>query len=416
MPSKDDPTSTCLAPSPGAIPAAGVASSLGRILIADEDPRDLRPLATLLDGGYATTRAHSGEHVLSLLSESGETGEGYFPDVLMLDSRLAGVSAFQVCRQVRACPSTRFLPILILTDLSSPEERVEALRAGADEVLCRPIDAVELQARVRSLFRFRRLREEREIAWRKLLARSSMSVGSTDSLAAAVASDLRGPLLRVMASAQALESSPPLDVQQIDHHAARILAASRLMQRQLTDLTDVSLLEKGKRPLSVETFNIRAAALLVMDEFRDQAEISSVELELEPSQADPESPAPMVEADAGLILRLMGNMLGDALRRTPAGGTVRLVVARPREGRVEVHLAVTCGRVECPQAEIARGERDPEKCVLRDSFDMESGGDALGRRLCQLALDAHGGRLWNERTASCGRVVGFVLPAERGRE
>jgi two-component system sensor histidine kinase/response regulator len=400
---------------PEAVPARGLTTSLGRILVADEDPRDLRALATLLDGGYATARAHSGEHVLSLLSGSEESGEEVLHDVLILDAALPGVSAFHVCRQIRAWPSTRFLPVLVVTDLSSPEERAEALRAGADEVLCRPIDASELRIRVRSLFRFRRLREERELAWRKLLSQALPQGESVGSTTVALASDLRGPLLRIMASAQALESSLPPEVQQIDHHAGRILAAARLVQRHLTDLVDVSRLEEGRRPLNVERFNLRAAALLTLDEFRDQAEVCRVALELEPSQADPDLPAPLVEADAGLVLRLMEALLGDALRRTPPGGTLRLVVGRPRDGRVEVHVAVTCGMTECPEAESRRDARDPDRCVLRERFDAGSGGDALGRELCRLALQAHGGRLWTERPASCGRVQGFVIPVEQKR-
>ena len=80
------------------------------------------------------------------------------PDIILLDVLLPDVDGFEVCRQFRRTPQLAEVPIVIITVLEDRESRLEGLRAGADDFLSKPIDWVELRARLQTLTRLNRFR------------------------------------------------------------------------------------------------------------------------------------------------------------------------------------------------------------------------------------------------------------------
>jgi len=82
------------------------------------------------------------------------------PKLILLDMMLPDISGIEVCRRLRADPQTRDIPVVIITASSDRERRLEALRAGADEFLTKPLNEVILLARIRSLLRARETESE----------------------------------------------------------------------------------------------------------------------------------------------------------------------------------------------------------------------------------------------------------------
>jgi len=82
------------------------------------------------------------------------------PKLILLDMMLPDISGIEVCRQLRADPQTRDIPVVIITASSDPARRLEALQAGADEFLTKPLNEVILLARIRSLLRARETEAE----------------------------------------------------------------------------------------------------------------------------------------------------------------------------------------------------------------------------------------------------------------
>lgn len=93
------------------------------------------------------------------------------PDIILLDVMMPGLDGFETCRQLKSDPATRHIPVVMVTALDQREDRLKGLAVGAEDFLTKPIDDVQLMARVRSLTRIKLVLDElrsREAAGRRI--------------------------------------------------------------------------------------------------------------------------------------------------------------------------------------------------------------------------------------------------------
>ena len=115
------------------------------ILVVDDVELNLELLERKLENqGFDTARAVSGAGAL-------EAAQKRVPDLILLDVMMPEIDGFEVCRRLRADPRTAEIPIILLTALSDPADRLRGLQAGADEFLTKPVADDVLFARIRSL-------------------------------------------------------------------------------------------------------------------------------------------------------------------------------------------------------------------------------------------------------------------------
>ena len=125
-----------------------------RILVVDDTPSNVKLLADVLGAkGYTVLTAASGAEALEAI-------ERHELDLVLLDVMMPGMSGYDVCRKIRANPSTKMLPVVMVTALDPAQERVKGIEAGADDFLTKPIHQPEILARVRSLLRIKSLHDE----------------------------------------------------------------------------------------------------------------------------------------------------------------------------------------------------------------------------------------------------------------
>jgi class 3 adenylate cyclase len=123
------------------------------VLIVDDEPANLALLEKLLrHQGYDVVEAKDGGSALAAVSE-------HAPDLVCLDVLMPGMDGIEVCQRLRAQPSYAGLPILLVTALNRPEDKVRGLEAGANDFLAKPFDESEMTARVRSLLRVKALQD-----------------------------------------------------------------------------------------------------------------------------------------------------------------------------------------------------------------------------------------------------------------
>jgi putative two-component system response regulator len=117
------------------------------ILIVDDEPQNIELLeAYLVPQGYEIVKAANGEEALGKLSDNQI-------DLILLDVKMPGMDGFEVTRRVRQDDKKRLLPIILVTALRETEDRVKGIEAGCDDFLSKPVDKMELLARVRSLLK-----------------------------------------------------------------------------------------------------------------------------------------------------------------------------------------------------------------------------------------------------------------------
>ena len=137
-----------------------------RVLVVDDISANLRLLeAKLLNEYYEVSLAASGPEALA-------TVQRWMPDVVLLDVMMPGMDGYEVCRRLKAQPSTAHIPVVMVTALTDAVERVRGLEAGADDFLSKPVDDATLFARLRALLRMKQVLD----AWR-LRAETARDLG-----------------------------------------------------------------------------------------------------------------------------------------------------------------------------------------------------------------------------------------------
>ncbi len=127
-----------------------------RVLIVDDVPANVRLLQALLEREYFEV------HTAMNGAEALDAVQRVKPDIVLLDVMMPDMSGFEVCRRIKSNPLTRYLPVIMITALDQPEDRIEGFNAGADDYLVKPIDELALLTRLRTLVRFKFLLDELE--------------------------------------------------------------------------------------------------------------------------------------------------------------------------------------------------------------------------------------------------------------
>lgn len=128
------------------------------ILIVDDDASVRGALEVLLaDQGYKTRTAVDGKEGLERLRES-------TPDLCLIDFDMPRMNGIELCRAIKSDPDTKLLPVIMLTGMSPEEEKINAMEAGVDEFLSKPLQPTELLAKIKSLLRVKSLVDELEDA------------------------------------------------------------------------------------------------------------------------------------------------------------------------------------------------------------------------------------------------------------
>src|ERR671937_1274428 len=125
-----------------------------RFLVVDDIPANVKLLEARLSAEYFDVlTASNGAEALAICARAE-------CDIILLDVMMPDIDGFEVCRRLKSNPATHFIPVVIVTALDSPSDRVRGLEAGADDFLTKPVSDVVLIARVRSLTRLKMMTDE----------------------------------------------------------------------------------------------------------------------------------------------------------------------------------------------------------------------------------------------------------------
>ena len=218
-----------------------------------------------------------------------------------------------------------------------------------------------------------------------------------------VSHELRTPLTAIKGAVDLVlrEVTGPLTEKQI-HYLTRVRSNTQHLAGLINDLLDLSKIESGK--IEVKSSRISLAGLVheVVETLRPVAAEKQIALE-----ATISAPSILVWADREKITQVMMNLIGNAIKFTPAHGKV--TISASRNGTKNVRVSVT---------DTGPGIAPDEKRKIFDKFyqiaqagEVKPKGTGLGLAICKALVELHGGTIWVESEPSGGSVFYFTLPA-----
>jgi two-component system, sensor histidine kinase and response regulator len=391
---------------PDASPPAMAAPA--KVLVVDDEPRNIEVVSQFLEmQGFRVMSARDGEAALAAVAADA-------PDVILLDVLMPGLEGFEVCRRLKANPTTVFIPVVILTALKGTQERIKGAAVGADDFLSKPFDHVELVTRVKSLVRVKRLHDQIQAYNRELearvaertaeLKRAYEELKELDRLKSEfisnVSHELRTPLLHVKGTLGLLADGAMGDVtpEQVQGLSVAQGAAEQL-GRLIEDIVDFGQMYEEQRltfePVSVVEVCQSAARAIARNAQRHSILVNvAVPADLPPVRADLQS-----------LTRVLWHLLDNAVKFSPSHGTVEITAEKRRTG---VRIAV-----QDHGAGIPPDQRDRIFQVFYQvdgSTTRKAGGLGLGLALVKRLVEAHGSRVEVESEVGKGSTFAFELP------
>jgi len=252
----------------------------------------------------------------------------------------------------------------------------------------------DLSARVQEPLRAPRPLRELIRSFNTMAERLALDETQRRDLLADVSHELRTPLAVIQGNVEAMiDGVHPADA----GHLTGVLEETRVLTRLVEDLRTVALAEAGTLALHREPTDVDALISEATTAFRATAERAGVALELEVPDD-----LPLAEIDPVRIREVVSNLVSNALRHTPPGGSVRVsaAVAGPRDG-LEIAVADTGSGIE--------------PGLLTHVFERfakgsDSRGSGLGLAIAKDLVEAHGGTIAAESIVGSGTAIRFRLP------
>ena len=393
----------------------------GRILAYDApegvvqlEQVDLAPVRAFLDDPEAVVHGDDPRHpdaarVFTVAAVDGAAGpDGYVYAVLggdayraVADGVAAGTSARRgmlVAGGVLALAALCALGVVawLTRDLRALRRAMRAFRAGDDDARS-PVRGKDEIARLAADFNGL---AEQVVAQ---VARISEADQERREMVAGISHDLRTPLSALRGFLDRLEArAAELDAEE---RAEMLRLARRNTDRTLRmaeDLFELARLETPNLRLEAVEFHLGELVQDVVQRQRPLAEAAGQELAMEVAE-----PLPLVRGDIALIERVLGNLIGNAVRHTPAGGRIHLTVAAADDG-VEVRVRDTGQGID--PAELPR-IFDRFYRVERSRPTGPSAGIGLGLAIVKRILDLHGSRITVSSRVNRGTRFEFDIPA-----
>jgi two-component system sensor histidine kinase/response regulator len=372
-------------------------SAEGTLLVVDDDA-DNRDVLTrrLARQGYTVATAGSGRDALDMM-------RGRVFDLVLLDIMMPGMDGYEVLRQIKADHRLHHIPVIMISALSELQSVVRCIEAGADDYLPKPFNPTLLKARIGASLEKKRGSDRETLLFEQLQAnyeRLQELEKLRDDLTHMIVHDLRTPLTSLIVGVEMLEKYGDLNEAQREMMGIATSGGKTLLG-MINDLLDVEKMESGSVELDYAALS---ASDLVSGALRQVAFLAESEQTALVSQIAPGLPP--FQGDDDKLCRTLINLVGNAIKFTPTGGTVTITARL--DGAAAMLFSVRDTGVGIP---FEAFERIFEKFGQVDSHRRMSTG--LGLTFCKLAVEAHGGRIKVESQPGEGSTFSFTIPIDR---
>ena len=380
------------------------------VLIVDDNLPSLHELNDALkDEAYDVILARSGEEALELLAV-------HSVDCILLDVLMPGLGGQETCARIKAVPTLRDIPLIMLTALEDREAMIEGLTAGADDFVSKSSHLQVLKARVRAQIRRkqvedenRRLREEllqkeleagearaaRELAETVLVEELKRKNKELEAFSYSVSHDLRAPLRAIDGFSRIVlqDFAETLDPKGHEY-LQRVCAAATRMGELIDVLLELSRI--GRTELRRTRVNLSDVARQVVADLRKDAD-RRVEVVIDEGL--------VADADSRLMHIALENLLGNSWKFTANAAEARIELGHDRNGHGPVYYVRDNGAgFDMTYAEKLFAP------FRRLHSDAEFPGIGIGLATVYRIVERHGGRVWAEGAVGRGATFYFTIP------
>lgn len=365
-----------------------------RLLIVDDEPKNLRLLANIFVDDYQLSLATSGEQALQLLAIT--------PDIelILLDLMMPELDGHQVYARLQQQPATRDIPVIFVTARHDADNEIIALGSGAADYLHKPVHVGLARARVKQQLTLARQRRELQAA------RAAADAGSRakSRFLTSISHELRTPLNAILGFSQMLQLDQELNALQ-RASVTEIHEAGQHLLALIDDVLDLGKIEASRVDLSLETVDLQRVIESCVRLIEQQAHARGIRIELHP----PTDPV-LAWADHTRVRQVLVNLMSNALKYNRIGKrvTVRALALSPEWLRVEVE-------------DDGQGIEPELRPLIFDAFQRgESSkrhqieGTGIGLTICRRLVLLMGGQIDFESTLGQGTRFWFTLPSAKG--
>ncbi|MCP4751576.1 MAG: hybrid sensor histidine kinase/response regulator [Proteobacteria bacterium] len=346
-----------------------------KILVVDDIDENIELLEGILEDEYILATVKSGEEALAKLP-------AFRPDLILLDVTMPGMDGYEVCLKIREDQRYRYIKIILVTAKSMVEERLHGYEVGADDYVTKPFVAGELVAKIKVFLKLKRSEEIDRL--------------KTDLLVL-FSHETRTPLNSIIVGAELLQGDPSLS----DSAKSTVDLIIDGGKRLLGFIEKTMLLCHLKSGVDLDKYQQYMAQQLksTIQNYEAAAMRKNVAFDLEVSEDS------AVSADWSMFHHALGNVLDNAVKFSPEGGTIH-IGQTTADGKAIVKIS-----------DHGRGIRPEWIDKIFDEFAIQDithhqKGQGLGLAISKKILELHGGFITVESVPNEGSTFILGLPLE----
>lgn len=359
------------------------------ILVVDDQPNNLKVIASVLGGDYSLSIANNGASALKIL-------ENNTPDLILLDIMMPGLDGFEVCRRIKETERIRDIPVIFLTAKTDIEDIVNGFNCGAVDYITKPFNSTEIKVRVQNHLNLKHALDELKATNAKLIKLNA----TKDKFFSIIAHDLRSPFNSILGFSELLSNQiNEKELDTIEEYAGFIKQSSKQAMNLLTNLLEWARSQTDTIEFNPQKLNLEILieeTCQIFDRIALQKGIK-IERSLHKNLE--------VIVDSHMISTVLRNLISNAVKFTRQGGEVS-ISAEKEEGEIVVRVCddgvgIPAGRIG-RVFEIEKGNSTPGTA--------NEEGTGLGLILCKTFVERWGGWIKVESEEHKGSVFSFSIP------
>ncbi len=362
------------------------------LLIVDDHPTNIGVIVDYLESyGFQIMIARSGEKALRRVNHTR-------PDLILLDVMMPGIDGFETCRRLKADETSKDIPVIFMTALTSTDDKVKGFAAGGIDYVTKPLHQDEVLARITTHLRIKDLTQSLQQSNKELVELNA----TKDRLFSIVAHDLRGPFLPLLGNAQLMTMMiDPESQTELKTMADTVHRSAKRLHNLLETLLQWSQMERGQMEYQPDSIDLHRVVGKIVQLFTENATDKNITLQSTITKDV------FVYTDKNMLEMVIRNLTSNALKFTPQGGQIIISVA-PDSTDAEI------AEISVADTGVGISPENLDKLLKLNTHHSTKGtsnesGTGLGLMLCREMVEKNGGRIWIESELGQGTVVKFTV-------